>query len=72
MKDDYLADVEWYVRELDRILEACRQEIDELEQFRRGRRKSRLPLGSKFLTNRGRELDELRQALEWKLGGYDA
>jgi hypothetical protein len=64
---DLIAEVNGFINELDEIILRVRNESEDLEAFLAGRRTSPHPLGTKFLMNRGEELQHLTFYVEQAL-----
>jgi uncharacterized protein YoxC len=64
---DLVDDVNGFINQLDEIVQNVRNESEDLEQFLTGQRTSVHPLGSKFLLNRGHELQQLQSFVEQAL-----
>lgn len=63
-EDQFLAFTEHYVKFLREEIAHVNRELDELEDYKAGRRRSNAPLGSRFYSNVGHRLATLLVTME--------
>ena len=67
MRKDYIEEVNAILDEMQRLTNDAKEERRRLDKFIKGESKSNIPLGRKFLLNRGQDFQHMMQELEFLL-----